>query len=320
MRINQPQGNHNGGALAFGPDNHLYIALGDGGSGNDQSGGVNNPNSGHTNQNDPDLPGSFLGHGNAQDRRNVFGSILRIQPTTADLGGTQLSANGQYRVPNDNPYTAVPELVNEIYAYGLRNPFRISFDTATGTLYAADVGQVDREEVNVIINGGNYGWVSREGLIENPAVPFGSDPSLYAEPAGETFIDPIADYLRGAGGGFATMGGFVYRGELLPALEGKYVFGDWNRAGVDGGGMMYMDILDPGPNQVFDLVIAGDVAKPGANLHGIAEDARGEIYYLFADGRIVKLVPEPTTALLAALAMVLSCQLRRRQGKYWDSP
>jgi glucose/arabinose dehydrogenase len=311
MRINEPQFNHNGGTVIFGPDNYLYISLGDGGGGNDSSGGFNNATDGHTNAGNPDSPGSFQGHGNAQDRSNILGSIVRIKPTTDADASTIASANGQYRIPNDNPFVGQAGLVGEIFAYGLRNPFRISFDDATDKLYVADVGQVTREEVNVVTNGGNYGWVEREGLIQNPASPFGSDPSLYEEPASETFIDPIADYPRGAGGGLAVMGGFVYRGSVLGSLQGKYVFGDFNRDGVPGGGMMYMDVSEPGPNQVFDLMIVGDVAKPDANLHGIAQDARGELYYLFANGQVIKLVPEPAGWALALLAALFGCRWRR---------
>jgi glucose/arabinose dehydrogenase len=299
MRIAQPQSNHNGGALAFGPDNYLYLALGDGGQGNDFSGNVNSPTDGHTNRNDPDVPGSFAGHGNGQDRRNVYGKVLRFKPTIEDdaeeAPPTSLSANGQYRIPDDNPFADQAPLLGEIYAYGLRNPFRISFDRESGKLYAGDVGQGTREEVNAIVKGGNYGWVAREGLIQNPTYPVASNPT-YVAPPGEPFIDPIADYFNTAvgNGGQSVIGGFVYRGHTLGLLEGKYVFGDWNRSGVTGGGMMYMDIAEPGPNQVFDLLIQGPPNKPGSNLHGIAEDANGELYYMFANGQIVKLLPALT--------------------------
>src|SRR4029079_16846410 len=216
MRIAQPQSNHNGGGLAFGPDNYLYITLGDGGGGNDNSGGVD----GHTNQNDPDGTDGigFLGHGNGQDRRNVYGKILRIKPTTdaeSPVPLTNLSLNTQYRIPKDNPFTPdsnptgsqIPgyqaSWVDEVDAMGLRNPFRLGFDRNTGKLYVGDVGQDTREEVDVITKGGNYGWVAREGLIQNPSYPLSSNPN-YVAAAGTSFINPIADYANDPTGNGGT--------------------------------------------------------------------------------------------------------------------
>jgi glucose/arabinose dehydrogenase len=313
MRIAQPAPNHNGGGLVFGPDNYLYIALGDGGGGNDNSGGENNNFDGHTNQNNPDGTGGigFYGHGNAQDRRNLYGKILRIKPTTEnDANGsppTTLSSNLAYRIPNDNPFTPASNpsgnqipgwqasWADEIYAFGLRNPFSIGFDSATGKFYAGDVGQYSREEVDAIVKGGNYGWVAREGTIQTPDYPLSSYPT-YVAATGAPFIDPIASYFNGqASGGSAVIGGYVYHGGHNPALEGKYVFGDLYRpaSGADAGGrLMYMDLNDPGPNQVYDLAITGSFGKPTAGLHGIARDASGELYYLFDNGQIIKLLPK----------------------------
>src|SRR5205823_3073057 len=137
---------HQGGGLKFGSDNNLYIALGDGGGGNDQNTNVPVNNDGHTNS-----------VGNAQDTTVPFGKILRIDP----LGSN--SNNTQYGIPGDNPFATSSTDVKEIYAFGLRNPYRISFDRSNGTLIAADVGQGAREEVDTITRGGNYGWVFREG-------------------------------------------------------------------------------------------------------------------------------------------------------------
>jgi glucose/arabinose dehydrogenase len=311
MRINQPQANHNGGALAFGNDGYLYISLGDGGGGNDLGFGanVNTNTDGHTNVNNPDSLGfGFAGHGNAQDRRNVYGKILRIKSTTDADVQTFASANGQYRIPNDNPFTEASNpmgdqlpgwqagWVDEIYAYGLRNPFRMGFDSETGDLFAGDVGQSAWEEVNRIQNGGNYGWVAREGLNQNPSYPLSSFPT-YVAPSGSTFLNPVAAYPNGTSGtgGQAVMGGFVYRGDTMPALEGKYVFGEHNRqnsATVGGGRILYMNVPESGQSQVFDVTITGPVAKPISRLHGIAEDANGELYYLFENGQIMRLLPE----------------------------
>lgn len=304
MRIAQPQSNHNGGGLAFGPDNYLYITLGDGGGGNDNSGGVNSATDGHTNQNDPDGTDGigFLGHGNGQDRRNVYGKILRIKPTTdaeSPVPLTNLSLNTQYRIPKDNPFTPdsnptgsqIPgyqvSWVDEIYAMGLRNPFRLGFDRNTGKLYLGDVGQDSREEVDVITKGGNYGWVAREGLIQNPSYPLSSFPN-YVAATGTSFANPIAEYFNDptGNGGIAVIGGYVYRGGHNAMLDGKYVFGDLSHSG--SGRMMYMNINEPGPNQVFDFTITGGRAKPTAALHGIAEDANGELYYLFDNGQIIR--------------------------------
>jgi len=312
MRVAQPQSNHNGGMLAFGADNYLYISFGDGGGSNDNSGGVNSTTDGHTNQNNPDGAGGigFLGHGNAQDRRNVYGKILRIKPTIeADaVGAPTTTLNGQYRIPDDNPFTAASNpvgsqipgwqasWVDEIYAFGLRNPFRISFDSANGKLYAGDVGQGTQEEVNLIEKGKNYGWVAREGNVQNPTYPLASNPN-YVAATGTSFTGPIAFYPNGTSGtgGQAVIGGYVYRGDTNPALAGKYVFGDLNRqssGAAAGGRFLYMDTNSPGPNQIFDMTITGSLAKPTARLDGIAEDANGELYYLFENGQVIKLLPK----------------------------
>ena len=151
MRIDQPQANHNGGALAFSPvDGQLYISLGDGGGANDGKGR-------------PQDIGHTRPQGNGQDTTNVLGDILRINPLTTGAGN--LSANGQYRVPTDNPYVGANPGVDEIFASGLRNPFRMSFDSLTGDLIAGDVGQGAIEEVNIITKGGNYGWNLKEGTF-----------------------------------------------------------------------------------------------------------------------------------------------------------
>jgi glucose/arabinose dehydrogenase len=140
LRIDQPQFNHDAGALVFGRDGMLFIALGDGGAADDQ--GV-----GH-------VPG-----GNGQDPGSILGSIMRIDPQGSDSG------NGQYGIPIDNPFVGVPGVLPQIYAYGLRNPFRFSFDSKNGDMYIADVGQNDIEEVNLGVAGGNFGWNIKEGMF-----------------------------------------------------------------------------------------------------------------------------------------------------------
>jgi glucose/arabinose dehydrogenase len=167
LRIDGPQGNHNAGEMHFGPDGKLYIALGDGGAADDEG-------AGHSPQ------------GNAQDITNALGSIFRI-----DVEGNN-SANGQYGVPPDNPFVAKTG-VDEIFAYGFRNPYRFSFDRSIGSLYVGDVGQNDVEEVNIVTNGGNYGWRLKEGSFFFE--PDGGFPTtLPVVPIPPGVVDPIAEY------------------------------------------------------------------------------------------------------------------------------
>lgn len=203
LTIDQPQSNHNGGSLEFGADGYLYIALGDGGGANDEG-------EGH---------GEF---GNASDTTNPLGSILRIAP----LG------NGQYSIPPSNPFSGgANNALPEIYAYGFRNPYRFSFDSTTGELYVADVGQNNIEEINLVSSGGNYGWNWKEGR-------FGFYDITFDNISAETFVslitplsapvalvDPIAQYDHDEGR--SITGGYVYRGSQLSSLEGRYVFGDY---------------------------------------------------------------------------------------------
>jgi hypothetical protein len=252
LRLVQPQSNHNGGAIDFGPDNNLYIAVGDGGGSNDNDGGVNNNSDGHTN-----------GTGNAQDLRTVLGKILRIDPL-----GTN-SANGRYGVPADNPFVGVNG-VDEIFAYGLRNPFRMGFDRETGLLYAGDVGQGQREEVDLITSGGNYGWVYWEGTRANRG----------GGPAFPSTVAPVGEYTHGDGN--SIIGGFVYRGDKLPMLEGKYVFGDL--AGTTGVGRLFY--LDLDTHLIKEFVLSSGPV-PG-RLFGIGEGDDGELYATFETGDVLR--------------------------------
>jgi hypothetical protein len=291
FRLRKPQTNHNGGTIAFGPDKYLYITTGDGGGGNDNNGGVTSTTDGHSNSVSGGPPG------NAQDITKIYGKILRIKPTTDADPNTTLSGNGQYRIPISNPFTAAGNAgLDEIYAYGLRNPYRISFDSATGKLYAADVGQSAREEIDSIVNGGNYGWVLREGTAANSSIggPYTTPPNM---------ISPIAEYTHADG--IAAIGGFVYHGSLIPALAGKYVFGDLG--GSNNGRLFYMDINDPGPNTIFQLgvsTLGGGEAKPAADLHGFGLGIDGEIYAAWSNGQITELVPEPATWVMGMIGLV----------------
>jgi glucose/arabinose dehydrogenase len=203
MTIPQPQNNHNGGWIGF-EDGLLYIAVGDGGNGNDDG-------QGHT-----------PGIGNAQDKtENLLGKVLRIIP---DVDSFPSDPNRNYGIPGDNPFVGV-DGDDEIWAYGLRNPWRCSFDRDTGDLWIGDVGQGEREEINFQLstsNGGeNYGWRLREGTIETPAAGIGGP-----RPTGN--VDPIYDYSHGAGTfqGRSVTGGYVYRGPIT-SLRGQYIFGDF---------------------------------------------------------------------------------------------
>jgi glucose/arabinose dehydrogenase len=195
LRIDKPQFNHNGGMIAFGPDGFLYIGVGDGGAGNDLGPGHN-----------PEI-------GNGQDKNVVLGKILRI-----DVNGTN-AKNGAYGIPQDNPFAAGGG-VPEIYALGLRNPWRFSFDGAT--LLAADVGQNKVEMVHRVERGGNYGWRLKEGAFKfsKTGMVEKADGTL---PAGLT--DPVLQYDHDEG--TSITGGYVYRGKALPELAGQYVFADY---------------------------------------------------------------------------------------------
>jgi glucose/arabinose dehydrogenase len=173
LRIDEPQSNHNGGDMHFGPDGMMYIALGDGGAADDQG-------AGHSSE------------GNAQDLNNVLGKILRI-----DVDGTN-SANGKYGVPADNPFVGKPG-VDEIFAYGFRNPYRFSFDRVTGKLYVGDVGQNDVEEIDIVSSGGNYGWRLKKGsfFFDPNADAAGFTTTLPVAPVPRDVIEPIAEYDHG---------------------------------------------------------------------------------------------------------------------------
>jgi glucose/arabinose dehydrogenase len=249
LRIDEPQFNHNGGALNFGPDGFLYVSLGDGGAADDQ--GV-----GHSPQ------------GNGQDPSNVLGSILRIDPAGTD------SANGNYGIPADNPFVGEEGFVPEIWAYGFRNPFRFSFDSASGSLLVGDVGQNDIEEVDVVTKGGNYGWRVKEGSFLFD--PNGDAPGFVTqrspgEPEG--LIDPIAEYDHDEG--IAVVGGFVYRGDEIRSLKGRYVFGDFARSFTEFGRLFF---LNPA-GEVREFRIAGRDSL-GLKLDGFGQGPDGELYVL----------------------------------------
>ena len=239
LEVPQPFANHNGGQLTFGPDGMLYIGLGDGGAGGDP-------------------------HGNGQNLRTLLGAILRIDVDRGDAGK-------RYAIPPDNPFARDPEgRRGEIWAYGLRNPWRFSFDSATGKLYAADVGQSSLEEVDRIVKGGNYGWNTMEGT------------SCFRPPEGcekEGLIPPISEYGRSMGR--SITGGFVYRGQAIRALRGHYLFADYS------SGLLWSI-----PAQGRGLQTPRLLLRTGLAVSSFGTGARGELYLLdHGGGGIYQIVP-----------------------------
>ncbi len=225
LTIHQPYSNHNGGHLAFGPDGFLYIGLGDGG-------GAGDPRN------------------NAQNLNSLLGKMLRIDVDNGDA----------YAIPNDNPFIHKPNTWPEIWAYGLRNPWRYSFDRLTGDLYIADVGQNQWEEVSFqpakSRGGENYGWRMREG---SHAFHPDTNPKT-------GLIEPILEYDHDQG--CSITGGFVYRGNDIPELQGTYLYADYCSGTIWGA---KRDGMGKWKTQVL--------LKTSFNISTFAEDADGEIYF-----------------------------------------
>lgn len=238
LQVDQPESNHNGGQLAFGPDGYLYIGLGDGGGAGDRHGEI----------------------GNGQDINTLLGSILRID----------VDSGTPYGIPADNPFVGQDGL-DEIYAYGFRNPYRFSFDRETGDLWVADVGQDEWEEINLVINGGNYGWRILEGTH-----PYDLDLATILGIDIETLQPPIHEYSHEVGR--SVIGGYVYRGTASPALKGFYVFGDWSTGFVPGrGNLYYLQQTEPSSWKRMEFKIEDDTPLH-RYITGFGEDDAGEIF------------------------------------------
>ena len=239
MRIKQPFWNHNGGTIAFGHDGYLYVGLGDGGKANDP-------------------------FKNAQNLGTLLGSILRIDVDRHDAGKA-------YGIPRDNPFVNRDGARGEIYAYGLRNVWRLSFDRKTGALFVADVGQDIWEEINVVTKGGNYGWNLREG--KHKFGPNGAEPS-------DSLVEPILEYNHKVGK--SITGGHVYRGEQVKSLAGKYIYADYV------SGIMWALAINKDNTAGTNYVI------PWSKLPVLTfgEDQKGEIYFSthLAGGRLYRFV------------------------------
>lgn len=225
LTINQPENNHNGGSLAFGPDSYLYIGSGDGGGKGDKHGI----------------------YGNAQNLENLLGKILRID----------IDRGNPYSIPPDNPFTGKNQQP-EIYAYGFRNPWRISFDKISEKLFVADVGQDDYEEIDIVEKGKNYGWRYMEGY------------HIYDEGLKDLVKNsemPVYEYDHSKG--ISITGGYVYNGTQIKDMFGCYLFADWE------GNTWYLQQEESGKWNVFDLNIR---EKPRFYINSFGVDEEGEIY------------------------------------------
>lgn len=239
LKVPQPRIFHNGGTIAFGPDGYLYIALGDGG-------GVGDP------------------FANGQDPTTLLGSILRIEVSPAYSG---------YRIPTDNPFVGSSSGADEVFAYGLRNPWKMSFDSSTSRLFVADVGQNTREEINLVTAGKNYGWNTMEGTIC-------FSPSTNCDKTGLEL--PILEYGRDIG--VAVIGGKVYRGNNIPLLHGLYVYGDYISGAIwaaeeNVDGTWAFRQIGQMPENTF--------------LTSFGSDASGELYVVDITGKLFKLTASP---------------------------
>lgn len=263
LEVQQPFANHKGGQLTFGPDGYLYLGLGDGGQGCDP-------------------------FNNAQNSAALLGKFLRLDVntrTTFQRGKETVTL--PYGIPSDNPFVGEPDMNglgarHEIYAWGLRNPWRYSFDRQTGQLWAGDVGQDLWEEVDLIVKGGNYGWNVWEGFHH-----------FKPGPPGAQYIDPVIEYphkpelLKESkfprhGIGACVIGGYVYRGGKYPALQGVYLYADYALGAIFG--LRYSE------GKVTDY---GTLLDQPKNITSFSEDAAGELYVLTYDGHIYSItVPD----------------------------
>jgi glucose/arabinose dehydrogenase len=258
LQVPQPFSNHKGGELAFGPDGYLYLGLGDGGAGGDP-------------------------FGSGQSTSTLLAKILRIDVNSKSTAGNGNHAHEMpYAIPSDNPFAHEPDMGGssarkEIFAYGLRNPWRYSFDSKTGDLWVGDVGQDLWEEVDVVTNGGNYGWSVREGAhhykpgppdaqYAGPVIEYPHRPNLQSE---AMFPDHSV--------GLCVIGGYVYHGKKFPALDGVYVYGDASLGTI--WGLRY-------DRDAHKVTAHDTLLNQKKNINSFGEDADGEVYVLTIDGPI----------------------------------
>ena len=292
MELDEPDWNHNSGRIAFGPDSYLYWTVGDGGAFHDV--GDVKRGRGHPPE------------GNGQRLDTHLGKVLRLDID----GGTP------YGIPKDNPYTDGKKGLREIYAYGFRNPWGMSFDRGgKRDLIVVDVGQDRWEEINVVVNGGNYGWRLREGFDGfDPKSPLRAPTNSVTVGAnGKPFVDPVFAYkiLRGRGTdpeayGVTITGGYVYRGKAFPSLVGKYVFADWSRSMAIPDGTLLVATIPPQGSGGARWTVQPLALKEFPNgriksfIWALGEDDDGELYVLAnginsvvqTRGKVFKLVPQ----------------------------
>ena len=267
LQIDEPYFNHNGGRIAFGPDGFLYLGSGDGGHKND------------INKEDADKARGP--HGNGQDLNTLLGKILRIDVDKPAAGKL-------YGIPQDNPFAKGGGLP-EIYAWGIRNPWGMSFDRGgQRELFEVEVGQSRWEEVNIIVKGGNYGWNLREGAEWfNPKKELAPLEKPYVDPGNAKFVDPILVYENVAafpqtGKGKSVTGGYVYRGKALPQLTGKYIFADWSKHFALPQGVLFAATKGADSKWTLAQLEPESHSGPsiGAFVWAFGEDKDGELYLL----------------------------------------
>jgi glucose/arabinose dehydrogenase len=261
LQVPQPFSNHKGGELAFGPEGYLYLGLGDGGAGADP-------------------------FGNGQNTATLLAKMLRIDVNSrASVGRGPWKRELGYAIPSDNPFVQEKDwgelgTRKEIFAYGLRNPWRYSFDRETGDLWVGDVGQDLWEEIDLLTKGGNYGWSVREGAHH-----------FKPGPDGAHYIEPLMEYPHNPGLlaeslfpdhtiGLCVIGGYVYRGKQFPSLAGVYIYGDYNLGTI--WGFRY-------DRNVGKVTEQARLLQQTDNIDSFAEDASGELYTLMQDGRIFQI-------------------------------
>jgi glucose/arabinose dehydrogenase len=279
LEVDKPQFNHNGGTLLFGPDDgYLYVSIGDGG-------GADDVGLGHV----EDWYAANAG-GNGQDiQQNLLGNILRID---VDRGAP-------YAVPADNPFAGTPGCADgcdEIWTYGLRNPYRMSFDQGGAhDLFVGDAGQELWEEVSIAVKGGNLGWNVKEGThcfsTDNPDESPAECPDTVGAPhprAGDPLIDPVIEYAnhhQPGGLGATVIGGHVYRGRALPQFAGRYVFGDWSREFEEPDGSVF--VASPRKKGLWHMeqlrIATSPTGRVGHYVLGFGQDLAGEMYVLTTD-------------------------------------
>ena len=273
LQEDHPQSNHNGGTLAFGPDGMLYVSIGDGGGADDK--GLGHVDDWYT----------VNAGGNGQDiKSNLLGDVLRLDVSTP----------GKYTVPADNPFVSNGKGRGEIYAYGFRNPYRFSFDTGGNhDVLLGDAGQNMWEEIDVVHKGGNYGWNVKEGShcfsTAAPTTVLASCPTVDSE-TGDTLVDPVLEMfnlenpMRGSALGLQTIiGGYVYRGQMVPQLSGRYLFGGYSTDAMAPAGVVFAAVPGTSTGTWTSETISFSGQPNGAVgrfVIGFGQDRQGEVYVM----------------------------------------